>query len=125
VVVGWGVAQYPWVLVDELHLDDRPAPGSTEVALLAALGLAVVLVVPSLAWLLRLTDVGSLTRQRHAASSDARLAELQAATIGPPVAPGPDDALPGPGDGPASGSARDDGGAGPAGWPDGAEGAPD
>lgn len=56
IVVGWGVAQYPWVLVDELHLDDRAADDNILWGLVVAFGLAGVLVVPPLVYLLFLAD---------------------------------------------------------------------
>jgi cytochrome bd ubiquinol oxidase subunit II len=56
VVAGWGVAQYPWILVDEMRLDDAPAPGATLWGLVVAFALAAILVVPSLAYLFVLAD---------------------------------------------------------------------
>jgi hypothetical protein len=97
--------------VDELHLDDRPAPPSAEVALAVTTGLAAALVVPSIAWLLRLTDVGLLAGEGNARSSDARLAALQAAGTGPALAPGPDE----PADSRGAGTAGDGAGSSSAG----------
>jgi cytochrome d ubiquinol oxidase subunit II len=77
IVTGWGVGQYPWFLVDELRLDDAAAPDATLVALLVAFALAIVLVVPALAWLLHLSDRGSLgSGPAVGSSSEARLQEL-------------------------------------------------
>lgn len=56
VIAGWGVAQHPWILVDELRLDDAPAPTATLWGLIVAFALAVVLVVPSLTYLFVLAD---------------------------------------------------------------------
>jgi cytochrome d ubiquinol oxidase subunit II len=56
IVVGWGVAQYPWVLVDELRLDDKVTESATLWGLVIAFGLAAVLVVPPLVYLLVLAD---------------------------------------------------------------------
>ena len=56
VVVGWGVAQWPWILVDELTIDDAAGARAALVGLLVAAGLAAVLVVPPLLYLYALAD---------------------------------------------------------------------
>jgi cytochrome d ubiquinol oxidase subunit II len=56
VLLGWGVAQYPWLLVDETTIDDGAGADATLVALLVVVGLAVVLVLPALGYLFRLTQ---------------------------------------------------------------------
>lgn len=56
VVSGWGVAQYPWILVDEVTISDGAGAPATLLGLLVAVGLAVVLVLPPLVYLLRLTQ---------------------------------------------------------------------
>jgi cytochrome d ubiquinol oxidase subunit II len=56
VVVGWGVAQYPWILVDEVRIVDGAGARSTLVALLVVFGLAAVTVVPALGYMLWLTQ---------------------------------------------------------------------
>jgi cytochrome d ubiquinol oxidase subunit II len=56
VIVGWGVAQYPWVLVNSATLDDAAATRPTLWALVAVFGLAAVTVVPALAYLYTLTQ---------------------------------------------------------------------
>ncbi len=56
VVSGWGVAQYPWLLVDEVRIVDAAGATATLQGLLVAVGLAVVVVLPPLAYLLRLTQ---------------------------------------------------------------------
>jgi cytochrome d ubiquinol oxidase subunit II len=60
VLAGWGAAQYPYLLGTHLDLHDAAAPGSTMTALLVISVLALLLVVPSLAWLLVLTHQGRL-----------------------------------------------------------------
>ena len=65
VVAGWGVAQYPWMLVDELRLDDAAGAHATLVSLAVVGAIAVVIVVPSLGWLFRLAS--------HPPASDAHL----------------------------------------------------
>lgn len=56
VVVGWGVAQYPDVLVDHLSLVDAAGARSTLVGLLVVFAVAAVTVVPALAWLFVLVN---------------------------------------------------------------------
>ena len=78
VVSGWGVAQYPWLLVDEVTLAQAAGAPATLQGLLVAVGLAVVLVLPSLAYLLWLTQT-----QAWSGAPEER-----AVSAGPP--PGPD-----------------------------------
>jgi cytochrome d ubiquinol oxidase subunit II len=61
VLGGWGVAQYPYLLGTHLTISNSAAPSATMGALLVVAGLAVALVVPSLMWLLLLTQRGDLT----------------------------------------------------------------
>jgi cytochrome bd ubiquinol oxidase subunit II len=56
VVAGWGLAQYPWLLVDEVTIADAAGARATLQALLIVTGLAAVLVVPALGFLLWLTQ---------------------------------------------------------------------
>lgn len=51
VISGWGVAQYPWILVDEVRISEGAGADATLVGLLVVVGLAVVLVVPALVYL--------------------------------------------------------------------------
>jgi cytochrome bd ubiquinol oxidase subunit II len=60
VVAGWGVAQYPWVLPGALTLAESSAPEPAQLALFAALGLAVLLVLPAFGWLYWLQQHGRL-----------------------------------------------------------------
>jgi cytochrome bd ubiquinol oxidase subunit II len=60
VVVGWGVAQYPYLLGTHLRIDDAAAPRPTLVAVTVVFGAAVLLVVPSLALLYVLEQRGRL-----------------------------------------------------------------
>lgn len=74
VLGGWAVGQYPWLLVDELTLVDAAAEPAVLRAVLAAAGLAALLVVPSLAFLFALTQRGALSaRSPRPDSSAARL----------------------------------------------------
>jgi len=56
VVSGWGVGQYPWLLVDEVSIAGAAGADATLQALLVAVGLAAVVVLPPLLYLFRLTQ---------------------------------------------------------------------
>jgi len=56
VVIGWGVGQYPWLLVDQVTIEDGAGADSTLIGLLVVVALAGVIVLPALAYLLRLTQ---------------------------------------------------------------------
>ena len=56
VVAGWGLGQYPWMLVDEVTIADAAGAPATLRALLVVVGLAGVIVLPALAYLYRLTQ---------------------------------------------------------------------
>ncbi len=56
VVAGWGVAQWPWILVDELKISDAAGAHQTLWGLVFVFMLAAVTVVPSLAYLLWFTQ---------------------------------------------------------------------
>ena len=56
VVLGWGIAQYPWMLVDEVTIADAAGAPATLSALLIVVALAGVIVLPALAYLLWLTQ---------------------------------------------------------------------
>lgn len=62
VVLGWGIAQYPWLLVDEVTISEGAGAPATLRALLVVVGLAVVIVVPALAYLFRLTQTEAWSR---------------------------------------------------------------
>jgi cytochrome bd ubiquinol oxidase subunit II len=51
VIWGWGAAQYPYLLPQELTIKDGAASGETLTALLVVFGVALVVVVPALALL--------------------------------------------------------------------------
>ncbi len=51
-VLGWGAAQYPYLIAPDLTLDSAAAPEATLRPLFGALVLGSFLVLPSLAWLL-------------------------------------------------------------------------
>jgi cytochrome d ubiquinol oxidase subunit II len=56
VVLGWGVAQYPWMLVDQVEIADAAGAHATLVGLLVVVGLAGVVVLPPLCYLYWLTQ---------------------------------------------------------------------
>jgi cytochrome bd ubiquinol oxidase subunit II len=56
VVLGWGVGQWPWLLVDELEVEAGAGADSTLWALVVTFGIAAILVVPSLAYLYWITQ---------------------------------------------------------------------
>ena len=56
VLVGWGVGQYPWFLVDHVKIADAAGARATLQGLLIVVGLATVTVVPALIALFRFTQ---------------------------------------------------------------------
>ena len=62
VVLGWGVGQYPWLLVDEVRIQDAAGASATLTGLLIAVGLAGVIVAPALGYLYWLTQTERWTR---------------------------------------------------------------
>ena len=56
VVTGWGVGQYPWLLVDQVTIADGAGADATLIGLLVVVGLAGVVVLPALTYLLSLTQ---------------------------------------------------------------------
>jgi cytochrome d ubiquinol oxidase subunit II len=56
VVWGWGVAQHPYLLPQVLTIDDGAAPSATLTALLIVFGIAVAVVLPSIALLFTLAQ---------------------------------------------------------------------
>jgi cytochrome d ubiquinol oxidase subunit II len=62
VITGWGVGQYPWMLVDTLTITQAAGAAETLQALLIVVALAGVIVLPSLGYLLWLTQTEQWTR---------------------------------------------------------------
>lgn len=56
VVSGWGLGQYPWMLVDHMTIDEAAGARATLQGLVVAVGLAAVVVGPALLYLFRLTQ---------------------------------------------------------------------
>jgi len=62
VTIGWGVAQYPWLLVDEVTISEAAGAPATLQALLVVAALAALVVLPPLTYLFRLTQTQSWTQ---------------------------------------------------------------
>ncbi len=62
VVLGWAVAQYPWFLVGEVTIEEAAGSSATLRALLVAVALAGVLVLPPLCYLFYLTQTERWSR---------------------------------------------------------------
>ena len=56
VVVGWGVAQYPDVLVDHATITEVAGAHSTLIGLLITFGIAAITAVPAMVWLFVLVN---------------------------------------------------------------------
>jgi cytochrome d ubiquinol oxidase subunit II len=52
VISGWGLGQWPWLLVDQVRVADAGGAHATLIGLIVAVGCAAVVVVPPLAYLL-------------------------------------------------------------------------
>jgi cytochrome d ubiquinol oxidase subunit II len=63
VVVGWGVAQWPYVLPTTLKIKDAAAPSATLWSILFVFVLAALLILPSLAWLYYLDQHSALAAE--------------------------------------------------------------
>jgi cytochrome d ubiquinol oxidase subunit II len=70
IVVGWGVAQWPYMLPTSLKVSQAAAPNGTLVAVLVVFGLAAAVILPSLA-LLYVLDQRSLIMAEGAEPADA------------------------------------------------------
>jgi cytochrome d ubiquinol oxidase subunit II len=62
VITGWGVGQYPWMLVDEVTIADAAGAEAALAGLLVVVELAVVIVLPALGYVLWLTQTEEWTR---------------------------------------------------------------
>jgi cytochrome d ubiquinol oxidase subunit II len=60
IIIGWAFAQEPYLLPDELTLDEAAASDATLIALLASIAVGLVFLVPSLYWLYSLVLRGRL-----------------------------------------------------------------
>jgi cytochrome d ubiquinol oxidase subunit II len=69
IVVGWGVAQYDWILVDEMTIDAAAGARSTLIGLIIVFGFAAVTAVPAMAWLFVLVNQDDWSRDDHSDST--------------------------------------------------------
>jgi cytochrome d ubiquinol oxidase subunit II len=53
---GWGIAQFPYLLPEQLTIADAAAPGATLTTVLIVFGVAVVLVLPAIGLLYALSQ---------------------------------------------------------------------
>jgi cytochrome d ubiquinol oxidase subunit II len=65
IVVGWGVAQYDWLLVDELTIDEGAGARSTLIGLMIVFGFAAVTAVPAMVWLFVLVNQDEWQEETH------------------------------------------------------------
>lgn len=65
IVVGWGVAQYDWILVDELTIDQAAGARSTLIGLMIVFAAAAVTAVPALIWLFVLVNQDEWQSDAH------------------------------------------------------------
>ena len=61
-IVGWALAQSPFLLPEELTVDDAGAPDSTLAAMLVSVAIGTLVLVPSLYGLYSLTLQGRLDK---------------------------------------------------------------
>jgi cytochrome d ubiquinol oxidase subunit II len=66
IVAGWVAAQAPYLLPPELTVEEAAASDATLSALLGAIALGLLILVPSLTWLFRLTLRGQLDKGSNA-----------------------------------------------------------
>ncbi|WP_369431911.1 cytochrome d ubiquinol oxidase subunit II [Glycomyces amatae] len=65
VMAGWGVGQYPWVLVDQATIAEAAGARATMQGLLVAVGIAAVVVGPALGYLFYLTQSPRWNQAAH------------------------------------------------------------
>ena len=65
IVVGWGVAQYDWILVDALTVDDAAGARATMIGLIIVFAAAAVTAVPAMIWLFVLVNQDDWQAERH------------------------------------------------------------
>ncbi|WP_280452932.1 cytochrome d ubiquinol oxidase subunit II [Nocardia cyriacigeorgica] len=70
IVIGWAVAQTPWMLVDEMLIADAAGARSTLVALLVVVAIAAVTVLPALGYLFWLTQSESWGHEEEPGAQD-------------------------------------------------------
>lgn len=65
IVVGWGVAQYDWILVDELTIDQAAGARATLIGLVIVFVAAALTAVPALIWLFVLVNQDEWQSEAH------------------------------------------------------------
>jgi cytochrome bd ubiquinol oxidase subunit II len=65
IVVGWGVAQYDWILVDELTIDQAAGARATLIWLVIVFVAAAVTAVPAMIWLFVLVNQDEWQAEPH------------------------------------------------------------
>jgi cytochrome d ubiquinol oxidase subunit II len=65
IVVGWGVAQYDWLLVDELTIEQAAGARSTLIGLVIVFGFAAITAVPAMIWLFVLVNQEAWQEESH------------------------------------------------------------
>jgi cytochrome d ubiquinol oxidase subunit II len=64
IVIGWGVAQYDWMLIDEMTIDQAAGARSTLIGLIVVFGFAAVTAVPAMIWLFVLVNQDDWAKER-------------------------------------------------------------
>jgi cytochrome d ubiquinol oxidase subunit II len=72
VIWGWGVGQHPYLLPQQLTIDDAAAPSATLTAVLIVFGVAVVLVIPSMVLLYTLSQRSLIEETASPTPQEAR-----------------------------------------------------
>lgn len=65
IVVGWGVAQYDWILVDELTIAEAAGARATLIGLIIVFAVAAVTAVPAMIWLFVLVNQDDWANDGH------------------------------------------------------------
>jgi cytochrome d ubiquinol oxidase subunit II len=65
VVAGWGIAQYPDLLVDQMTIEEAAGARATLIGLMIVFGLAAVTAVPALLWLYTLVNREEWATESH------------------------------------------------------------
>ena len=66
IVAAWAIAQEPYILPPELTVAEAAAPDATLAALLGCTAAGMLILVPALVWLFRLTLRGQLDKGSNA-----------------------------------------------------------
>jgi len=69
IVMGWGVGQYDWILVDQVTITEGIGARSTQIGLVIVFGMAAVTAVPALIWLFLLVNSDRWSKDEAGATS--------------------------------------------------------